>query len=87
LGRILKEPDAPWVAFLKGVGGAAGVMGAPVLVHLLVASRGGSDGFSIQFWVNGAIIGGVCLLAGIWCAIRAAVKRQAYDRVSRHPFH
>ena len=87
MGRILKEPDAPWVAFLKGVGGAAGVVGSPVLVRLLFASRGGGDGFLIRLWVSGAIIGGVCLLAGIWCAIRAAVKRQAYDRVSRHPFY
>jgi len=87
LGEILKEPDAPWIAFLKGAGGTAAAVGLPVLVHLLFFPREGSDGFWLRLLVCGAVISAICLLAGTACAIWALVQRWAYDRVTGDPFH
>jgi len=87
LGEILKEPDAPWIAFFKGAGGAAAAVGLPLLVRILFIPREGSDGFWVRLLICGAIISVICLLAGIACAIWALVRRWAYDRVTGDPFH
>jgi hypothetical protein len=87
LGEILKEPDAPWIAFLKGAGGTAAAVGVPILVPVLFSPREGSDRFWTRLWICGAIIGVMCILAGTACAIWALVQRWAYDRVTGDPFH
>ncbi|EJL36196.1 hypothetical protein PMI01_01086 [Caulobacter sp. AP07] len=87
LGEILKEPDAPWIAFLKGAGWAAAATGLPIFLRVLFLPREGSDGFWMRFWICGAIVGVICLVSGTARAIWALIQRRAYDRVASGPFH
>jgi hypothetical protein len=84
---MLKEPDSPWVAFLKGVGATTCAIGLPILLTVLFLPREGSDGFWARFGVCVAIIGAMSLIAGIACAVWAHIQRWAYDRVTGDPFH
>ena len=86
MGEILKEPDRPWIAFLKGAGGAAAAISLPILFPVLFFPREGSDGFWTRLWICGAIIGVMCVLAGVARAIWALAQRWAYDRVTGDPF-
>jgi len=87
LGEILKEPDSPWIAFLKGMGATICAIGLPILIPVLFVPREGSDGFWARFIVCVAIVGTMSLIAGIARAAWACVQRWAYDRVTGDPFH
>jgi hypothetical protein len=87
LGKILKEPDAPWIALFKGMGATACAIGLPILIPVLFAPREGSDGFWVRFVVCITIIGTMSLIAGIARAVWACIQRWAYDRVTDDPFH
>ena len=87
MGAILKEPDTPWVAFLKGAGWMAVAIGSSLFVGILLLHKTGSYALWTRLRLACALVGIACLAAGIARAIWAFVQRWAYDRVTGDPFH
>ena len=87
LGEILKEPDTPWVAFLKGAGWMAVGAGSSIFVGILLLHKSGDYELWTRLRIAGALVGIACVMAGVARAIWALVQRWAYDRVAGDPFH